>query len=161
MSNTTSPKTDAQNIAADFRQCGCGCGAQVVKKATFRPGHDARFVSILVEVARKDGFSHESLDEGMKALPTPALKAKFHRAFDNAHDKAVARAEAKTRRGVKSDERTLDGEGWLKVGRWEYPARRWIKASTNEFWMERNEKRDGSGKWLDVSDHGDRFDRAA
>jgi len=88
--NTTS--TPAQSVA-----CNCGCG-EVVKNA-YRPGHDARHVSILVsnwirayEVS--EGAATHEVDDAMRRLPSAALKAKYL----NAQQKAEAKVEAKRNR---------------------------------------------------------------
>ena len=153
MTNTTSPKTAAQNVAADFRLCADGCGAQVTGKAIFRPGHDARFVSLLLAVAADHNFDEESLNQ-QDLLPTAALRQKFVRAFWNNQAKALAKQDRAANRAARratpqGEFRTLDADGTVKVGRWIYPARRWIRTETSEFWVERNTQRDGKGEWVD------------
>lgn len=67
---------------SDIRYCLCGCGLQVVKKAVYRPGHDARHVSeivIAIVEAVENGKSRsikKLLQEGLGQLDRPKLVAK-------------------------------------------------------------------------------------
>jgi len=68
----------------DIRYCNCGCNLQVVKKAIYRPGHDARHVSQIALViedlaattARSTSIS-KAIREGFEALPSPRLMMKL------------------------------------------------------------------------------------
>lgn len=69
------------------RQCICGCGLQVVKKAVYRPGHDARHVSQIViaivefvENPAAQGGKRaltKVIREGFAAIQTPRLAMKL------------------------------------------------------------------------------------
>lgn len=66
------------------RECLCGCELQVVKKAVYRPGHDARHVSQIVvdiiEYAEGDKVHHATLAkrvrEGLAELQSVRLVGK-------------------------------------------------------------------------------------
>lgn len=69
---------------APIRYCNCGCGQQVVKKAIYRPGHDARHVSELalaiVEFvqgnARRDSLTKQ-VRLALGKLPSVKLQIKL------------------------------------------------------------------------------------
>lgn len=70
----------------DNKTCKCGCETPVSRKATYRPGHDAKHVSHLLTNVRVEmrhlGQAVKATDEGLAALSTPGLKVKFLRAVD-------------------------------------------------------------------------------
>ncbi|WP_341998586.1 hypothetical protein MRBLWH7_000350 [Microbacterium sp. LWH7-1.2] len=75
--------------------CACGCGQEVGKRAMYRPGHDARHVSVLVAElfnTIQDGgkVTKQMIASSAKSLPSAALQAKFTRAAE----RLVAKAEA-------------------------------------------------------------------
>lgn len=113
-------------IAPLARTCGCGCNAQVRSaKSLYVPGHDARHVSKVVR-------GESTLD----TLPSTALRVK-------AND-AIARLEAKASKPSKAVKAAASREGIVRVGRWDYPARQGNLSGA----VTRNDKRDGSGKWI-------------
>lgn len=145
-------------------------------KATFRPGGDAAYVSYLLggiinEIA---DFTEDKLAEG-ETFPeyisrlihqeaanldfSGALKYKFEsaaervlaRELDRQTKAAIkaAKAALKARKTKREVVEILDS-GVVKVGRWEYPARE-IKYSDDTSLLQRNEKRDGSGAWIDLA----------
>lgn len=103
--------------------CTCGCGLPVSRKALYRPGHDAKHVSLVVA-------GELTLD----TLPSKALQIKALA--------ALGRIDAKTH---QIDPTEIAFEGIIKVGRWDYPARTFANGA-----QERNTKRDGSGEWVAV-----------
>ena len=66
MNKTTTPKT-------------CLCGCKETTGATFRPGHDARMVSLLIDAVTSKRTTRPA---AMKKLPSDALRAKLGRALD-------------------------------------------------------------------------------
>ena len=91
------------NKPTEARVCACGtCHATVGPKATYRPGHDARHVSYLLQAlvnSYADGQTvTKALINGMaKDLPSEPLRTKFIRAAERlvAKENEAAR-EAKT-----------------------------------------------------------------
>lgn len=57
-------------------QCKCGCGEAT--KSHYRPGHDARHLSRVVQgyLASLESYSSQTLDQQLAALPTEALVRK-------------------------------------------------------------------------------------
>lgn len=144
MSNSTAATTG--------HLCICGCSQIITSKATYKPGHDAAHVSFLLQ-----GLLNEEADQGRAAvttalirgeaknLPSEALQAKFLRAAERLFAAKAPKAPKAKREVVE----ILDS-GTVKVGRWEYPARE-IKYSDDTSLVQRNEKRDGSGVWIDIA----------
>lgn len=140
-----------------FATCKCGCNEAVSAKALYRPGHDARHVSHLLNILKERGeFSHTYAVELSKYLPSAALKAKFMAAA-NRHQGIPMTAP--TNRETKDEGQRLEGSNGetfevlriteipdVKIGRWFYPARE--LHTENGIETQRNEKRDGSGEWL-------------
>lgn len=137
-------------------ECRCGCSESVAPRKSYRPGHDARHVSILLDGLKSDAeqnaeslISMNSLRVAMRELDTPALKLKLQRAVDRCNDRRL---------GSRTVTRPVSSEGFeygqVRVGRWDYPARTRVNSNTQEIFpdsMERNTKRDGSGEWVPVS----------
>lgn len=160
-------------VAPASKKCLCGCGSNVTSKVNYRPGHDARHISRLVEQAEIGGFSDSVTSKMFTQLPSATLQAKFAAALERARVKAHAsreRGRAKALRraesnpvnpksstiGVRSKSSKLDfvhvnNQGseqgqtgaFVKVGRWEYP----VDPSDSTL---RNLKRDGSGEWTKI-----------
>lgn len=114
--------------------------------------------------------TQSNIDDATQAVArlfTLALATKFENACHKAWEKAISKTENGTTRlnrkakeagferpqqqAVASLDRIDEGEvrevkGSVKVGRWEYPARK----VGGQVW--RNEARDGSGEWIPVAD---------
>ncbi len=71
--------------------CRCGCGGQT--GGTYRQGHDAKHVSVLVSYVAAQTITYE---DAKRELPSGALQVKFH----NAWNKLVRKAEAKAQRDI-------------------------------------------------------------
>lgn len=130
----TAPVTRVGNT----RKCTCGCGSYTNHaKSLFLPGHDARMAGQVARaiVASTDTKANNEL---LATLPSEALRRK---AVD-----LVARWGAKADAKAKADEPRWVKVAPVKVGRWEYPARRSEPAGE----YQRNTKRDGSGEWVPV-----------
>lgn len=66
-------------------ECLCGCGAEV--KKTYRPGHDAKHVSVLISYYK---VKTHDLDELLAMLPSVALRNKLTRAIRKLENKPYA-----------------------------------------------------------------------
>lgn len=95
-----------KNTAAQTARNTCACGTcheQVGPKATFRPGHDARAVSVLLQAlvnSYADGqpVTKATINGLAKQLPSEPLRAKFQRAAERLvakHAEAEAKAATK------------------------------------------------------------------
>lgn len=148
--NTVTPGIDAQGNLTTGHFCGCGCMQVITSKATYRPGHDASHVSMLLaelfnEVQDGRKVTKSMIDAQAKALPSEALQNKFKNA---AHRAFIAEKVAKIKLPKEESKPTNDlgyTEGEIKIGRWVYPTRIWDGGV-----VERNEKRDGSGEWITI-----------
>lgn len=160
MSDTTTKTSAPAKDTTPLAKCLCGCGQTVSnRKAFYRPGHDARHVSVLVADLRKadergiidvkgDGYK-----SAFETLPSEALKEKFGNAVHNSNEKMQAkvdRQDAKIRRQTNgkdpSESVTYTKTDDVTIGRWTYPAR--IATTRAGSQTERNEKRDGTGGWV-------------
>ena len=74
-----------QNTTSTGTNCLCGCGE--IAKGTYRPGHDARHVSILIG-AVLDGYT--SPTTAREELPSLALRNKFDQALANRQAKKAS-----------------------------------------------------------------------
>lgn len=94
-------KATAASKTTEARACACGtCHEGVSSKAMYRPGHDARHVSYLLQGlvnSYADGQPvTKALINGMaKELPSEPLRAKFLRAADRLVAKETEAAKAK------------------------------------------------------------------
>lgn len=81
------------DATVEVRTCGCGCDEQVGRKATYRPGHDARHASAVArQVAALDPHRDDArpeLDRLLGSLGSDALRAKTGRMLDNRHPEAL------------------------------------------------------------------------
>lgn len=131
--------------------CACGCGEQVSKKATFRMGHDQRFMGMLVNAYREG--KHLAITRGGVMVSGPIMnmaadylsatgQAKLRGYLDNASARPARSPKRwetdpdKNQDGAEPDlfsfDQPIDGEGVteqvlgapvrIKVGRWEYDA---------------------------------------
>ncbi len=80
--------------ASTAHACTCGCGLPITTKALYKPGHDARHVSVLVAElfnTIQDGgkVTKQMIATSAKALPSAPLQAKFHRAAERMVAKAT------------------------------------------------------------------------
>ncbi|MFE7197583.1 hypothetical protein [Microbacterium oxydans] len=79
-------KTTATEVPVNT--CACGtCNETVGPKATFRPGHDARAVSVLLQGLVNEHADGRKVTKALisaesKKLPSEALRAKFIRAAE-------------------------------------------------------------------------------
>lgn len=156
------------------RRCNCGCGeATSSAKTQYKPGHDARHASSIGKdladfwKLNGEGVSHNMLDE----LGSDKLRAKavsMAKRIVEKPEAKITKSAAKTPAKVQetSSESPQEVYGktaapaeepmWTeyetgitaRVGRWEYPGRRYFDSDINEWLYERNSKRDGSGEWL-------------
>lgn len=90
-------KTTATETA---RPCTCGCGLGITTKALYKPGHDAKHVSVLVaELLNtiQDGgkVTKQTIAAQAKRLPSEALRAKYQRAAARMLAAVKTEAEAK------------------------------------------------------------------
>lgn len=115
--------------------CGCGCGKGVAKGRTYLPGHDARHASAVARTIAADPSQGGRL---LALLPSPALREKARA--------QAARITGQVEKGNQpvSPKPVWVADGVVKVGRWEYPARK------RGVQVQRNTKRDGSGEWVAV-----------
>lgn len=123
--------------------CNCGCGLPVTSK--YRQGHDARHAGIVARaaVAYADTHGVDYLnDELYESLPTPALKNKAKKAAARMVSKGAKRSERRANSVAKFGSKEGDRTGYVKIGRWDYPARKNARGE-----VVRNTKRDGSGTW--------------
>lgn len=136
--------------------CNCGCGdplperknGKTVETTRFIQGHDARFRGILIrahltntEITVRDGAMQTSSSAMQLAtnLDLGRKNAHWVSSLQNAQNTFDAKAAKRTNRSTgKQDAYQL---GTIKIGRWEYPARKQGDV------IERNTKRDGSGDW--------------
>lgn len=88
--------TKTNTTQTPVNTCACGtCGQQVGPKATYRPGHDARHVSVLVATLQNsiaDGreVTKATITTTAKQLPSEALRGKFIRAAERMLAKEAA-----------------------------------------------------------------------
>lgn len=76
----------ASKPAATPRNCGCGCGAPTItEKASFLPGHDARFAGLV-------GRGEITPADWQTALVTPALAKKIDGIRETAKKKQAVKA---------------------------------------------------------------------
>lgn len=156
--STTIIKTGDLTVVA--KTCLCGCGKPVTSKVNYRPGHDARHVSALVNKAAQHGFADSIVTPLVTLLPTESLKVKFIAAIDRAAAKdskrqnrqigRVTNAQRKVEKllaesPIEEDEfRPLSINATsVKIGRWSYPT------NPNDPTF-RNTQRDGSGEWVKI-----------
>lgn len=151
--STTIIKTGDLNVVA--KACLCGCGKPVTSKVNYRPGHDARHVSALVNKAAQHSFADSIVTPLVTLLPTESLKVKFIAAVDRAAAKDSKRQNRQIGRVTNAQrkvEKLLENTQPLplstnatevKVGRWSYP----VNPNDPTF---RNTKRDGSGEWVKI-----------
>lgn len=78
------------------RTCNCGCTTPLTGKGNYKPGHDAKHVSYLLVSVRIElehlGHAVKATEDGLKALPSHALKTKFLRAIDRMEARASKKA---------------------------------------------------------------------
>jgi hypothetical protein len=163
----------AETVGQLIQTCACGCLAAVREGRTFVQGHDQRLRGILtrahlagVEVTRMDGSAITSsamqyaieLDAertggkswaaglGTAGAAQAAKVAGKLQADAEANTPAIEAAVTDAVEIAVSVEPTGYQAGTVKVGRWVYPARNWDGGV-----LERNEKRDGSGAWVETT----------
>ena len=161
-----------QNTATETKNnllvCKCGCGQPLANTAsTYRPGHDAKHVSVLISYlfTNKDALSSgedffaQSFLHHRKQLPSIALQNKFTRVVFNRLEKDAKLKTPKINLDVQEVNDALyakttayrlvgreieqDG-GRHKIGRWDYPTGS-IPGDDKIYY---NKKRDGSGEWI-------------
>lgn len=111
---------------AEVRTCGCGCGEQVARKSTYRPGHDARHASAVArQVAALDPHGNDvrvELTQLVEALGSDALRAKAGRMLDNRHTEALnGFGDAGVYVPWTSNPALGQAAQEVKVGRWWHP----------------------------------------
>lgn len=153
MSNTTALTNSIPNLAL---ACLCGCGRIVGKRSKFAPGHDAKFVSdqvfALVDQGGYTGDIQQAIDDRADLITSTvsaALGTKFYNAAMNRWAK-MATEKAPKAYGAKDDVT----EGFVKIGRWTYPAQRFMADGHTR--MNINDCRDGSGDWLDAEGYNNK-----
>lgn len=135
---TAAPTVTIKGV--EFKGCGCGCGQPVGRKATYRPGHDARHAGQVARAAVESFRAGEgTLLAGIKGLPSDALRVK---ALVMAQG-IIAKGESKKTGQATPVNPAQEMTGAAKVGRWTYPARMTLAGKA-----QRNTKRDGSGEWV-------------
>ena len=161
-----------QNITTETKSnllvCKCGSGQGLNNTvSTYRPGHDAKHVSVLVSYlfTNKDALSSgedffaQSFLYHRKQLPSIALQNKFTRAVFNLLEKDAKlktpkinldkqeidnALHAKTTAYCLVDREIEQDGGRHKIGRWDYPTGS-IPGDDKVYY---NNKRDGSGEWV-------------
>lgn len=120
------------------RRCLCGCGTPVAGKIRFRPGHDARFVSLQVKALVLDGGYTGDIQEAINfrseeisAAVSAPLASKFHNACMLAWAKMNREAQPKVNRRGRmvaaaspAPRSSLVGRPVkIRIGRWVYDGR--------------------------------------
>lgn len=149
---TATPKAKPAPKEITFHKCGCGCDANIAGKAMYKPGHDARHageVARQIVAARPQGRA--ALDALLAVLPTDALQRKAEGLADLWIAKADAKQKREDERLAKAAAKQEAKPEWtdtepVTVGKVTYPARLHRDGVT----VERNSKKDGSGKWVAV-----------
>ena len=127
--------TSTTTTAAGSVLCKCGCG--LTTSNVYRPGHDAKHVSILLEAVLSGATTRE---EARKELPSAALQIKLDSAVANAiarHEERVAKAALRAARQAETEARRAEQKAAkkaakeaakaekvlteVKIGRWWYP----------------------------------------
>lgn len=76
-------KPKREKVEREPHDCGCGCGEQV--KATFKPGHDSKFYSMLKKVHRNEmAFKDLPAIVRKEVKDAAGIKAKLEAHFPNA-----------------------------------------------------------------------------
>jgi len=114
------------DVTVEARTCGCGCGEQVGRKATYRPGHDARHASAVArQVADLDPHGAEAAREVaalLDSLGSDALRAKAGRMLENRHTEALnGYGDAGVYVPWTSNPALGQAAQEVKVGRWWQP----------------------------------------
>jgi hypothetical protein len=100
--NEVPPPRSSKSKALPGGKCRCGCGAEVGRTSTFAQGHDARFVSKLVqEVVAKRMTREAAIVETTQV--SDALTGKLTKALDNAVTSAASKAEAAKAKAEKAE----------------------------------------------------------
>lgn len=158
--------------------CKCGCGQRTTSGSTYRPGHDAKHVSMLIKTLWDlDAFRGNdapaaaiTTQTALATLPSSALKTKFMAALTRKVEKEWARFTAQSARGA---EKAVCHFGWHPDEFWsgqtvtalatktpvtadggEIKVGRWTYPTGSrpgQGTIYRNTKRDGSGDWVKVS----------
>lgn len=163
----------AETVGKPIATCACGCLAAVRDQRMFVQGHDQRLRGILtrahlagVEVTRMVGSAiTSSAMDYARQLDVERTGGKswaggLATAGAQLAEKAATRAAREVEKNapaieaavtdavdvIVSVEPTGYQAGTVKVGRWVYPARNWDGGV-----LERNEKRDGSGAWVETT----------
>jgi hypothetical protein len=166
--------TKSSTTINGFRVCLCGCQENVAGKAVYRPGHDARHVSItfkfLYEVAleandvNNQKESQASVLALFEQLGSVKLMQKLGRMVDNdkqglynAFGDAGVYVPYSDNPSLGNAEQiyndlfevvqvlpAVEEPETIKIGRWTYPLRR------DNVGVWRNAKTDGSGDWVPV-----------
>ncbi len=154
-------KTQTPETNAATAKCACKCGATNNKGRIFRPGHDARMVSLLVRDVTSGALSytkaaldldltkttdHQSMiDEVVATVEdrfSTALADKtagaLHRAWAISSKTSKAKPAPKA---AKEIEKVLETKP-VKIGRWTYPTR------VVDGVVFRNTKTNGSAEWV-------------
>ena len=115
---STSTKTQTKS----FAPCHCGCGLVASSGSLYKPGHDAKHVSVLISYIAA-GIT--TVDQAKAQLPTGALRVKLHNALARKARLAEAKAakQAAKQAANAAAEAAAEAEtSWeIKVGRWWYP----------------------------------------
>lgn len=122
---TQTSKKSAPVATASQAGCGCGCGENVPSNRTFRPGHDARLVSLLAKAITGAGHDRgyvtqileidmtkvndqqAEIDDATKAVSTKfgsALAGKFFNAAMNSWHRQVAGEQKRSEKAAKKAE---------------------------------------------------------
>lgn len=137
----TATATKTTPESTDFRKCGCGCNENVNGKSNYKPGHDARHAGQVARAIIADPSRESAL---LATLPSVALQTKASNMVTLWSEKAAKKAEKKVAK-VKAEWEDLEP---VKIGRWTYPTRKNTKTNV----VQRNQKKDGSGEWVDLDD---------
>lgn len=122
---TTTPNTtQTATTEINAKTCNCGCKAPVGKKSIYRPGHDAKHVSIIIDslwnnVEWTEGTTGES-DSAVSmtvaaygVFPTTALQTKFINALSRKIDKEWSKyCTASLSKSAKIREQASCKFGW-------------------------------------------------
>lgn len=129
----SSPRSSLKSSEAGAHPCRCGCGEVITTRSVYRPGHDARHAGAVGrQVAREvmetgGGAADLETDaDRFAVLPSDALKAKALRIANKELGTLMRQGKNRT---LTRNTKPRYIEGIIKVGKTEYPGRKWPTAN--------------------------------